>query len=212
MTPPVPSATAPAGGRSGPGGRAVGLVVGLLLCLGAVVAEKAGLAPALASQGSDEAADRSTEDVPFTEPDRLQTALDAAVAQAGSSRATQVSVDDGEVSVVLFDPTSQVWTRYHEYAFDSPGDGDSDTLASAPPPEAEFALDGVTGAVLTDLLTTGNRALRQDAEDVDFLQLVVERPFPAYGDVLVTVSERYSPSSSRVWLSLEGTVLRAEVD
>ncbi len=105
-----------------PRGFAVGVVLGLLATVGVVVAEKAGTLPHLSGGSSADSSD-DAEDVPFTDPDRLQTALDAAVDQAGSSRAAQLVVGDGDVSVVLFDPTSQVWTRYQEYDFDVPGDG-----------------------------------------------------------------------------------------
>ncbi len=49
-----------------------------------------------------------------------------------------------------------------------------------------------------------------DPGDVTYLLLVAERPFPAYGDVLLTVSDRYS-AGARAWLAPDGSVLRAEV-
>ncbi len=65
---------------------------------------------------------------------------------------------------------------------------------------------------MADALTTAARALRYEPDEMAYLELLVERPFPAYGDVLLTASERYSSAGSRVWLALDGTVLRTELD
>lgn len=192
-----------------PRGFAVGLVIGLAVTLGVVAAEKAGVLPHL--PGSSGYSDVEPDDVPFTDPDRLQTALDAAVADVGTVRATQLVVADGEVSVVLLDADTNLWSRYQEYDFDPPGEGHAEPLPAQPPAEAEFALDAVPADVLVEALRTGNRALGGDDEDLRGLELVVERPFPTYGDVLLTVSEPYSSAGSRVWLSTDGSVLRADV-
>jgi hypothetical protein len=196
-----------------PRGFAVGLVLGLAVTLGVVAAEKAGVLPHQADSSgySDDDSDGDgDDDVPFTDPDRLQSALDAAVADVGSTRAAQVAVDDSEFTAVLFDPATGLWSRYREYSFDTPGDGRSEPLPSQPPAQAEFPLDLVSGAGLTAAMSTGNRAVGNDPDDVTYVLLVAERPFPAYGDVLLTVSDRYS-SGARAWLSPDGTVLRSEV-
>lgn len=202
----VPGEPAPAKPR----GFLVGLVVGLVATVGVVGAEKAGVLPHLSGGSSADSEDRA-EDVPFTDAGRLQAGLDAAVADVGSTRATQLLVEDGEFSVVLFDPDTNLWSRYSEYDFYAAGEGRSEPLPAQPPVEAEFALDLVTAPVLVEALETGNRALGNDAEDVTFLQLVAERPFPVYGDVLLTVSDRYGSAGARVWLTPDGTVLRAEI-
>lgn len=195
-----------------PRGFAVGLVVGLLVTVGPVVAIRTGALPepVVGSGSGSSSYDETDDDVPFTDPVRLQGALDAAVADVGSDRATQVVVEDGEFSAVLFDPATNLWTRYQEYSFDLPGDGRAEPLPAQPPAEAEFPLGTVSGAGLSAAMVTGNRAIGNDADDVTYLQLVVERPFPAYGDVLLTVADRYS-TGGRAWLSPDGTVLRSEV-
>ncbi|SCX37530.1 hypothetical protein SAMN03159343_0127 [Klenkia marina] len=194
-----------------PRGFAVGLLLGLLLTAGPVVAIRTGALPEPAlGSGSSSDADDADDDVPFSDPVRLQGALDAAVAEVGSDRATQVVVEAREFAVVLFDPATNLWTRYQEYAFDRPGDGRSEPLPAQPPAEAEFPLGTVSAAGLTAALVTGNRAIGNDADEVGYLQLVAERPFPVYGDVLLTVVDRYS-AGARAWLSPAGEVLRSEV-
>lgn len=196
-----------------PRGFVLGVLVGLLLTVGPVVAIRTGALPepTVGSGSSYDDDDGDTaDDVPFTDPVRVQGALDAAVADVGSDRAAQVVVEDGEFSAVLFDPATNLWTRYREYSFDAPGDGRSEPLPSQPPAQAEFSLALVSGAGLTAAMTTGNRAIGNDPEDVDYVLLVAERPFPAYGDVVLVVSDRYS-SGARAWLSPDGTVLRSEV-
>lgn len=207
---PPPPAAAP--GR--PAGRSPvlgGFAVGLMLTLAFVFSVRAGTLPDLLADSTyGSSTDDADEDVPFTDPVRLQQALDAAVAEVGSERATQVVVEDGEFTAVLFDPATNLWSRYQEYSFDAPGDGRSEPLPAQPPAEAEFPLDLLSGAGLSAALSTGNRAMGNDPDDITYLLLVAERPFPAYGDVLLTVSDRYS-SGARAWLAPDGSVLRAEV-
>ncbi|GAA4307010.1 hypothetical protein [Klenkia terrae] len=192
-----------------PGGFVLGLVLGLAVTLGVVGAEKAGVLPHLYSSSSTES--DGDDDVPFTDPDRLQAALDAAVDDAGTTRVTQLVVEDSTFSAVLLDADTGLWTRYQEYDFDAPGEGRAEPLPAQPPAEAEFALSDVSAPALVEALSTGNRALGGEDDDVDLLELVVERPFPTYGDLLLTVSQPYSGAGDRVWLSADGTVLRAEI-
>ncbi|MCO7221351.1 hypothetical protein [Klenkia sp. PcliD-1-E] len=210
MTAVVPPA--PGERRPRRGGFGAAFVVSLMLTLAVVLSVHNGALPdpTRDSASSGYSADDSDDEVPFTDPDRLQQALDAAVADVGSARAAQVVVEDGEFSAVLFDPATSLWSRYREYSFDAPGDGRSEPLPSQPPTEAEFPLELVSGPGLVAALGTGNRAIGNDPDDLPFVQLVAERPFPAYGDVLLMVSDRYS-SGSRAWLSPEGAVLRSEV-
>jgi hypothetical protein len=206
VVPPAPGAPRPRRGGFG-----AAFVLSLMLTLAFVLSVHNGVLPdPTAGYGYSDRDDDEDDDVPFTDPVRLQQALDAAVADVGSARAAQVVVEDGEFNAVLFDPATNLWSRYQEYSFDVPGDGRSEPLPSQPPKEAEFALDLVSGAALTAALSTGNRAIGNDPDDVTYLQLVAERPFPAYGDVVLTVSDRYS-AGARAWLSPDGTVLRAEV-
>ncbi|GHE13913.1 hypothetical protein [Klenkia taihuensis] len=208
MTAVVPPAHGAPRPRRGGFGAAFALSLSLTLAL--VFSVHSGVLPDPTAGYGYSGDDGGDDDVPFTDPVRLQQALDAAVADVGSARAAQVVVEDGEFSAVLFDPATNLWSRYQEYSFDLPGDGRSEPLPSQPPEEAEFALDLVSGAGLTAALATGNRAIGNDPDDVTYLLLVAERPFPAYGDVVLAVSDRYS-SGARAWLSPDGTVLRAEV-
>ncbi|MBB3676263.1 hypothetical protein [Modestobacter versicolor] len=189
-------------------GAVAAFVVGLAVPAGVVVADRTGEP---LSWSSDEDVEDTLVDEPgFLDGDRLERSLAAMVADAGTSQVTQLAFDDDRLSVDLLDADTGLYARHEQYAGGSSETPYVTDLVRQPPPEAAFDLAAVPTATLLAALRTANRSLGDEPEDVEYLAALVERPFPVYGDPLVVVDAGYGVTPRRVWLALDGSVLRVE--
>jgi len=208
-TVPLPEPERPGRPRKRWRGALVAFLVGLAVPAGVVVADKTGEPLDSSSSGSDSdllGTDRGA----FLERGRLATSLAALATAAGTTRTAQLAFDSRQLSADLLDADTGLYVRLDEYESSSPGEPYRTDLVRQPPPEAVFDLAVVGADALLTAMETANRSLGNDDADLEFLHVLVERPFPTYGDPLIVVDDGYGVAPRRVWLSLDGTVLRVE--
>lgn len=211
-TVPLPEAERPGGPRKRWRGAVLAFVVGLAVPVGVVVADTTGEPLSWTSSDSDDGDDPAIDEPrgAFLERDRLARSLAAMVDLAGTTSATQLAFDSRRLSVDLLEADTGLFVRYDQYESDPVEAPYTTDLVRQPPPEAVFDLSAVPVDTLLAALETANRSLGNPPEDVEWLGLVLERPFPGYGEPLMVVDAGYGAAPQRVWLSLDGTVLRVE--
>jgi len=200
---PAPETTAP---RRRWTGAVVAFVVGLAVPAGVVVADRTG--EPLSVPAAEE--ETTSSPAPFLEGDRLERALATLVAEAGSSQAAQLAFDGRDVSADLVDPLTGQYVRVDQYELDAVDEAYESGLTVQPPREAAFDLATIPPATLLAAMATANRALGNEDEDLQYLEVLVERPFPGFGDPVIVVSDSFGVPPHRVWLSTDGTVLRVD--
>ena len=221
-TVPLPGPQRPGGPRSRWRGALVAFVVGLAVPAvpaGLIVADRTGgplgwsSSEAGAGAGGGPGSDDGVPDVEpgaFLAGDRLATSLGAMVAEAGTTQASQLAFDGRQLSVDLLDADTGLYVRHDQYESDPAGQAYSTDLVRQPPPPAVFDLATVSPDTPMAALQTANRSLGNEPEDLQYLTALVERPYPSYGDPLIVVDDSLGVSPRRVWLSLDGAVLRVE--